>query len=113
MTLAEPLLSKRAVATWLHEYRPPSRLAERYDALVDQVARLGEEGLGLAVKFDGLQTELQVEAEDELLLLVGTLLVRNGQRQVWNKIYDLVTETKGQADCFLTSKTAAVRHGTW
>jgi hypothetical protein len=104
------LLSERTVARWFRGRHPSSagerevRLARNLWPAVDAPSR---------VEFEEICGDHIVEEQRRVLLLVGTVLERHGQHDLWQTIYHSVEECPrdGEETTFLTTMTAAARRG--
>jgi hypothetical protein len=103
-------MTEREVTRWIRDvHRSPATERERRLRL-----RL-EDLLGhdVAVEFEDVVAERVVEAEECLLLFVGSVLMQRSRHVLWSRIYSVVTDddTAGAADRFLENGTVAARRG--
>jgi hypothetical protein len=113
-TNASPLLSEKEIEEWfVHTSNSPppepvGDLSRRIEGHLD------DEGFVLFGDFkDFVLGPLMIEIEDEMLFLVGTLCLLNGQRAVWSAIYDAFHAASGGTSQdefeFLERQTAKAR----
>lgn len=101
------LLSRKAVSRWFRaHHRTPAVAREK---LLE--ARLKPLSPSAAMELDEICGEHAVEGEERTLFVVGTLLVRRGNRRLWRRVYRASQSyfEKGDEMKFLKRMTAAAR----
>jgi hypothetical protein len=103
------LLSRKAAARWFRGYHP-TRATLRENLLV---ARLKPLSADAAFELDEICGEHILDGEERTLFVVGTLLMRRGQRRLWRRVYRACQEyfKKGDEIRFLERMTVAARRG--
>jgi hypothetical protein len=110
-TTAYPaLLAERTLVRWMRGFKPSSTVDRERRFRKHIQESMGEDA---AREYDDIVTQTEVDAEERVLLLAGSLLVQHGQDRLWRLIYATVSDdpVEGAEDRFLGARTAALRRG--